>query len=58
MCEKDDGQSSCINEPISTDTSCIEIYEPVCGCDDTTYTNTCYAAANGVLIWTQGECSD
>ncbi|MGB2086946.1 MAG: hypothetical protein ACPHUE_07465 [Flavobacteriaceae bacterium] len=58
MCEKEDDQTSCINEPISTDTVCIEIYEPVCGCNDTTYSNTCYAAASGVSTWTEGECSD
>ena len=58
MCEKEDDQTSCINEPISTDVACIEIYETVCGCDAVTYSNTCYATASGVLTWTEGECSD
>ena len=36
----------------------IEIYDPVCGCDDITYSNTCTAEASGVLRWTQGACAD
>lgn len=58
MCEKDDDQSSCLKEPSSPDVACIEIYEPVCGCNDMTYSNTCYATVSGVLTWTDGECPD
>ena len=58
MCEKDDDQSSCLEEPSSPDVACIEIYEPVCGCNDITYSNTCYATVSGVLTWTEGECPD
>ena len=56
MCEKEDYKTSCTNEPSSTDVICTEIYDPVCGCNDITYSNTCYAAANGVLTWEKGEC--
>jgi hypothetical protein len=59
MCEKDNdqsSQSSCLKEPISIDIACLEIYEPVCGCDGFTYSNTCYATISGVLSWTEGEC--
>ncbi len=58
MCEKDDGLSPCTIEPSYTDVACIEIYEPVCGCDDITYSNTCTAEISGVLRWTQGACGD
>tara|TARA_B100002019_G_scaffold185027_1_gene159750 strand:+ start:282 stop:497 length:216 start_codon:yes stop_codon:yes gene_type:complete len=58
MCEKDDDQTSCINNPISPDAVCVEIYDPVCGCDDVTYSNACYATASGVSTWTDGECPD
>lgn len=37
---------------------CIEIYQPVCGCNNITYSNDCYAGAKGVSSWTQGECSN
>ena len=56
MCEKDDDLSSCTILPSSTAVACIEIYEPVCGCDGITYSNTCYATASGLLTWTEGEC--
>jgi len=36
---------------------CPEIYDPVCGCDDVTYSNSCIAIIQGgVTFWTPGEC--
>lgn len=38
---------------------CETTWEPVCGCDNQTYINTCFAANYyGVYYWVQGACTD
>jgi hypothetical protein len=51
-------EDSCIDESIIDELSvCIEIYQPVCGCDGITYPNSCYAANfNGITSYTDGAC--
>lgn len=39
-----------------TPDACVEIFEPVCGCDGETYGNACKAAQAGALIASEGEC--
>ena len=51
-----DTEDSCLGEK-KIDVVCIEIYQPVCGCDGKTYSNFCIAGAEGVLKWKAGECS-
>lgn len=48
----------CIDpDQIDPEMGCIEIYSPVCGCDNVTYANECYAFyQGGVTSWTEGEC--
>ena len=40
------------------DCVCPQNYAPVCGCDEVTYVNSCYAECAGVKSWTQGECGN
>lgn len=35
---------------------CYYEVELVCGCDDVTYRNACFAKANGVKTWSDGPC--
>ncbi len=43
-------------ESIKPDCVCIQIYEPVCGCNLKTYGNSCEAECAGIMQYTKGEC--
>lgn len=53
-----DPVGECINpSQIDSSMACIEIYDPVCGCDSVTYSNSCFATYyGGVTSYTPGEC--
>ena len=47
----------CIDESeISDDTYCLEIYDPVCGCNKETYSNERYAERVSITEWIEGDC--
>ena len=56
--DKDNNDEDCIDESLIDITSvCLEIYDPVCGCNGITYPNSCYASTfNGVKSFTKGAC--
>ena len=37
---------------------CTEQWEPVCGCNNVTYSNSCYATIAGITTYVDGECCD
>ena len=56
-CQEED--SDCVKGEYTKGAVCIEIYEPVCTPDGTTYMNSCYAQKDG---WdnsciVNGECN-
>ena len=50
-----DSSGNCIDSIlIDPNAVCNRQWEPVCGCDDVTYSNSCYAANTGLTTFVDG----
>jgi len=45
-------------EKSNPDCLCTEQYAPVCGCNNKTYSNSCFAECAGIVDYTNGPCNN
>lgn len=45
-------------ETVKEDCMCTMQYDPVCGCNEKTYSNACVAECHGITNYVKGECPD
>lgn len=56
-CGPDEPYYDCVLDP-QTDAICTAEYNPVCGCNNVTYANSCSAEAEGIVDYVNGACEN
>lgn len=55
--EKASGRCELPPKQVDNECYCLSVYEPVCGCNGKTYSNSCLASCE-IRFWTEGECGN
>ena len=55
-CKKTTIVNDCVETSAKADCLCYEIYKPVCGCNNKTYSNDCVARCQNITQFKEGAC--
>ena len=53
---KENASTNCVEKTFKEGLVCTAQYDPVCGCNNKTYSNACMAGGYGVGVSYNGEC--